>query len=320
MADKLSKVKKEKITSPKESAPEEVFDLSKSADIIRLLRTYKDNEPEIRTRFKKDIANFIASAPVSADYQVLFLYDSEGSVADYDLNRIYDSIIELGPKAKNLLLVIHSNGGSIEPAYLISKLCKEFGKKFVVAIPRKAKSAATLVSLGADEIHMGAISHLGPIDPQIGGRPALGLGNALEYLAGLVTKHPKSSEMFAKYLNFELDLKQLGYFERVTESAVQYAERLLTDKKLPEKFTANAIAKDFTYSFKDHGFVIDRKEASVYLGDSIKCDTPEIKFAEQLFNRINNFDLYLGTMRKQQLVVSGSIEKGGLFFAEKKED
>gem|GEM_PF-6064967 len=33
--------------------------------------------------------------------------------------------------------------------------------------------------------------------------------------------------MLAKYLSYKLDLRILGYFERVTESAVQYAQRLL---------------------------------------------------------------------------------------------
>ena len=298
---------------------EEVFDLAKGADIIRLLVKYKDNETEIKNRLKIDLVKLISENEVTKNYRVIFLYDSSGSIADYDLNKIYDSIADLSETNKKILLIVHSNGGSIEPAYLISKICKEIAGKFVVAIPRKAKSAATLLALGADEIHMGPISQLGPIDPQIGGRPALGLGNALEYLAKLVTKYPKSSEVFAKYLSFELDLKQLGHFERISESAVQYAERLLVDKDFPDNQSANDIAKELTYSFKDHGFVIERKEATKYLGKYIKEATPELLFAEKIFNRLSDFDLYLGIRRKEYLVLSGSVEKGGIIFMDKKD-
>lgn len=300
--------------------PEETFDLSKGVDIIRLLTKYKDNESEIKNRLRDDLGKLITDDEISKSYRVLFLYDSIGNIADYDLNKIYDSIADLSDTKKKLLLIIHSNGGSIEPAYLISKISKEIAGKFIVVIPRKAKSAATLLALGADEIHMGPISQLGPIDPQVGGRPALGLGNALEYLARLVTKHPKSSEVFAKYLSFELDLKQLGYFERISESAVQYAERLLIDKELPDKLTANDVAKELTYSFKDHGFVIERKEARKYLGKYIVENSAELKLAEKLFNRLSDFDLYLGSWRKKYLVFSGSVEKGGIIFMEKKDD
>lgn len=83
------------------------------------------------------------------------------------MDQIYKSL-EKDDKKDNLL-ILFSNGGSVEPAYLISKCCKEYSKKFIVAIPRKAKSATTLIALGADEIYMVQMSQLGPIDPQIGG-------------------------------------------------------------------------------------------------------------------------------------------------------
>src|SRR5262249_48776004 len=158
--------------------------------------------------------------------------------------------------------------------YLISKCCKKSTTKFVVAVPRLAKSAGTLIALGADEIHMGIISELGPIDPQIGDYPALGLGSAVEHIATLCKKHPESVEMLAKYLASSLNLHDLGYFERVSESAVQYAERLLNGKSLPFGQDPASVAKRFVYGYKDHGFVIDRDEATVILGsDIVRTDT-----------------------------------------------
>lgn len=88
---------------------------------------------------------------------------------------------------------------------------------------------------------MGLMSEIGPIDPQIGRYPALGLGYAIETLALLCKKYPESSDMSAKYLSLSLNLQDLGYFERVSESAVQYAERLLKNKKLPNGQTPASV-------------------------------------------------------------------------------
>jgi ClpP class serine protease len=121
-------------------------------------------------------------------------------------------------------LFLISNGGSIEAAYKITKLCKQYSEStYEVIIPRHAKSAATLIAIGADVIHIGPLGELGPIDPQVGGLPALGVKRALEIIAPIVAKNPKSSELFARYLGSKLSIEQIGYCDRVSESAVQYA-------------------------------------------------------------------------------------------------
>jgi len=113
----------------------------------------------------------------------------------------------------------------------MSKLCKQFAnKKLVVAVPRMAKSAATLMCLGADEIHMGPLGELGPIDTQLGGLPALGVRDALRTIASLSQDFPGSSSMWAQYLQRAVSVQQIGYYDRITQSTQQYAERLLANK------------------------------------------------------------------------------------------
>jgi hypothetical protein len=65
-------------------------------------------------------------------------------------------------------LVIVSPGGDGTAAETILHLCRKYClNQFRVVIPAFAKSAATLIALGADEIVMGESSELGPIDAQI---------------------------------------------------------------------------------------------------------------------------------------------------------
>ena len=153
-----------------------------------------------------------------------------------------------------------------------------------MTIPRQAKSAATLICCAADEIHMGSLSELGPIDPQIDQLPALGLKSSIEHIAELISRYPKSSEMFAKYLNLSLQPIHLGYYERVAESAAQYAERLLKSHFSNLKSSPEKISNDLVYSYKDHSFVIDKSEAlSIFGGNVIKSNTEEYNLGNSIY-------------------------------------
>ncbi len=293
---------KETVNPGENSAKTKTYDLFDFKNIIDLVIN-SESLSKIKKHLSVHIDKIISNYNLD-NCEVLFLYQPYDSIEENTADRFYNAI----PKNKShkLLLIINSPGGRIEPAYLISKACKEFSKSFVVSIPRKAKSAATLISLGADEIHMGAMSELGPIDPQFGGLPALGLSSALERLALLSTKYPASSEMFASYLTNKLDLGVLGYFERVSESAVQYAQRLLKGKKFPGKETAESVANRFVYSYKDHSFVIDRDEAAQSLESHIKTDSDEYNLGNDIHNFLEQLNLCTRAFKKQNTSIVGS--------------
>ncbi|PTV49152.1 hypothetical protein DBL04_18185, partial [Acinetobacter seifertii] len=262
-------------TSPKkedhidhESSSDEIkYNLDNFDDLISLAKTKDENL--IKNNFSQYIISKFNEYTDLSHYELVFLYDKYDSINTFHSNSIYKAITSKDID-KDILMFLLSDGGKIEPAYLISKACKRLSKsKFVVTIPRRAKSAATLIALGASEIHMGLLSELGPIDPQINGFPALGLTNALEKIAFLSDKFPKSSDMFAKYLTDNLSIKDLGYFERINESAVQYATRLLEGKIFPDNQTPHSLANHFTNHYKDHSFVIDVEEAQRYFGNNI---------------------------------------------------
>lgn len=243
-------------------------------------------------------------------YEVLFLFDDD-SIIPYHSDRLYSAARPLKGSGKDILLIIDSPGGRIEPAYLISKTLKRIAaKKFSVAVPRRAKSAATLISLGADEIHMGMISQLSPIDPQVSGLPALALGNALNHIADIAGKCPGASEMLTKYLIDQAPIRILGYYERVSESAAQYGERLLTGKKLPEGKTAADIAKHLVQHYKDHSFVIDIDEALELLGSGlIKDQTPEYGLADEIYNLLDWVGV-VARINKKRFWIVGSLPGG----------
>lgn len=80
-----------------------------------------------------------------------------------------EGLLQAMDLSNGLALIISSLGGDGVAAERMINICKCYSKTndFWAIIPGKAKSAATMVCLGAAKIYMGAASELGPVDPQI---------------------------------------------------------------------------------------------------------------------------------------------------------
>ncbi|MDD4409085.1 MAG: hypothetical protein PHW52_00335 [Candidatus Pacebacteria bacterium] len=264
-------------------------------DVLNIFILYiKDSSDENKKLFLEKFNEYlnqeVKKQAKSNEYNILVLFDN-ASLSNTHSDKIYRSLNKLD-RTKPLILVIHSGGGYPGPAYLIGKLCKQFSdKKFIAVVPRYAKSAATLLSCGADEIHMGKLSELGPIDPQINNMPTLGLKNSVEHIAELVGNNPKSSEMFARYLALTIEPISIGHYERVAESAAQYAIRLLEKKKDLLIKDPGEIATRLVYGYKDHSFVIDQEEAETIFGDKVlKKDTDEYKIGDCIYSLLSRIE------------------------------
>ena len=72
-----------------------------------------------------------------------------------------------GVQERELDLILHSPGGSAQAAEQIMEYLRTRFDYIRAIVPLQAKSAATMIALGCDEILMGDHSELGPIDPQI---------------------------------------------------------------------------------------------------------------------------------------------------------
>jgi len=78
----------------------------------------------------------------------------------------YRQLKDIGHTKRIDLFVYSSGGDTITPWRLVC-LIREFCDELGVIIPYKSHSAATLLALGADEILMGPLGELSPIDPLI---------------------------------------------------------------------------------------------------------------------------------------------------------
>ena len=79
---------------------------------------------------------------------------------------MFEELIYDADPCENLHLLLHSPGGDGETAIRILRAAQSRCRELTIIVPDQAKSAATLLSLGAHYIMMGPASDLGPIDPQ----------------------------------------------------------------------------------------------------------------------------------------------------------
>jgi ClpP class serine protease len=87
------------------------------------------------------------------------------SIGYADIMPISDQIQNLSGSALDLIL--ETPGGSGEVAEEIIRILRRKYPDLAVIVPGWAKSAGTLMAMGADDILMGATSALGPIDAQL---------------------------------------------------------------------------------------------------------------------------------------------------------
>lgn len=89
-----------------------------------------------------------------------------GSVCNNDVIALHNLFQKIG-KNDDVAIFIKSNGGDVEAALRIVNIIRTYNKKVTALIPLESASSATLVALGADEIRMGPLAYLTPIDSSL---------------------------------------------------------------------------------------------------------------------------------------------------------
>jgi Serine dehydrogenase proteinase len=89
-----------------------------------------------------------------------------GSVCQNDVVGFYELLKRIGKQDK-MYLFIKSDGGTASASLRIVHLLRAYTKELIVLVPLECMSAATMISLGADEIRMGPMAQLSAVDTSI---------------------------------------------------------------------------------------------------------------------------------------------------------
>ena len=209
------------------------------------------------------------------------------NIDDSILNAFISSRASLPKKPAHI--IIDSPGGQAKAAFQMANLFRSHCGGFNVYVYEWAKSAATLFTLGASNIYLTQFAELGPLDVQVFDPEredtcsALDEVQALERLnafalqaldAGVIflkTRSGKSvgtllppmlhfvSEMLRPLFE-KLDTVHYTQMSRLLKIGEAYAIRLLEPKY--GKPRAEEIARLLVNEYPEHGFYIDRNEAT----------------------------------------------------------
>ena len=117
-----------------------------------------DTRQGLISRLQKKLGRCVVTYFTSFRYPVM--------IVDNDAEMIED-VLRACDLANGLSLVLNSPGGDALAAERIIQICRTYsGGDFEVIVPRKAMSAATVISFGAKRLWMAATAVLGSVDPQ----------------------------------------------------------------------------------------------------------------------------------------------------------
>ena len=170
--------------------------------------------------------------------------------------------IRLTPKDMPIDLILHTPGGLVLAAEQIANAISKHPAKVTVLVPHYAMSGGTLLALAADEIIMDESAVLGPVDPQLGDKPAASILKLLKQ---------------KKYDDIDDETLILAdVSEKAMKQLRTFVENLLI-KKMDENKAKN-LAKILTEGRWTHDYPISVEEAKG-LGLNVSTDLPEEVYA-----------------------------------------
>lgn len=188
-------------------------------------------------------------------------------------------------------VVLDSRGGMLDSAFKVTRYFALYVNELHVYVPRRAKSASTLIALGADRVHLSPSGEPGPLATRIADprNPTESTISALDCyqcvdcirqfglatLSGVLNRLLQSSEsamqfpeLFDAAAHSWLDLPDVGPVKpldfgaggRSLKIGEQYAKKLILEKNPDEERTGEIFEK-LVYGYPHHPHPIDCREA-----------------------------------------------------------
>lgn len=197
-------------------------------------------------------------------------------IEDSDADML-EGICQKSDLTRGLVLMISSPGGDGLAAERITNICRSYSAtgEYDAIIPGKAKSAATMICLGAAKLIMSPTSELGSIDPQIaimkdGQLKRFSVYNVVKSYKELFAKAVREKGKLEPYLQqlANYDAKEIKEFEAALELSEDIAVKALRTgmlSKLSERTIRQRISSLLTpEKVKVHG-------RPIYADDAQKC-------------------------------------------------
>jgi hypothetical protein len=215
---------------------------------------------------------------------IAFWTSSGGSICHDDVI-VFSHLLADMPKTKTLTLFLKSQGGNPEAALRLVHLLRNQFEKIILLAPFECASAATMIALGANEIHMGTTSFLTAVDTSL--KHDLSPVDHNNYLVSvsqdevsrilrLWKAQASDQNPFPEVYKY-LHPLVIGALDRSSSLSIRICEELLSYHMNDTK-KIRRISRELNSQYPSHSYPITAREA-IRLGLNIKRLQPEIETA-----------------------------------------
>ena len=200
------------------------------------------------------------------DLLILYWPDGPGSMVGADTKTLYSELRRVGwnrnSRVRSLDVLIHTYGGNPEAAYRMGQAVRDVAEAVQILVPEHSYSAGTLFCFCGDEIRLGDMAGLSPIDvrlveanePDGDGIDLLDVDYFREFAIdcrdkmqerlkehGADAKTDVESQLLVTMVN-QAGALNVGHFFRERDVTSEYARVLLNDYMLKERHDRKTVS------------------------------------------------------------------------------
>ncbi|MCQ3938519.1 MAG: hypothetical protein DPW18_15935 [Chloroflexi bacterium] len=200
---------------------------------------------------------------------VTYFNNPRGSVCHDDVLALFELLEKIGHQEK-IYLFIKSSGGNGQASLRIVNLLRQYCNEVVAVIPLECASAATMIALGANEIHMGPMAYLTPVDTSLthalspidrdNDRVSVSLDELTRVVRLWQSQRSDQNENPYQQLFQYVHPLVIGAVDRAESLSIMLCKELLAYHIRAEE-TQNSIANALNAKYPSHGYPILFEEA-----------------------------------------------------------
>jgi len=214
---------------------------------------------------------------------VTYFNNPRGSVCHDDVVALYELLQKLD-RSETIYLFIKSSGGNGQSSLRLVNLLRQYCDRIVALVPLECASAATMIALGANEIQMGPLAYLTPVDTSLthalspidrdNDRVSVSLDELNRVVKLWQAEKSDSNENPYQQLFQHVHPLVIGAVDRAESLSIMLCKELLAYHISDEK-EAERIANMLNEKYPSHGYPILFSEAQ-RIGLNVNLLRPEI--------------------------------------------
>ncbi len=200
---------------------------------------------------------------------ITYWNNPRGAVCHNDVIVLYEILEKLG-KQENIYLFLKSSGGHGQAAMRLVHLLRQYCNRLIALVPLECASAATMITLGADEIQMGSMAYLTAVDTSLthdlspidrdNSRVSVSLNELTRVIQLWRSEQQDSKENPYKALFQYVHPLVIGAVDRAESLSIMLCKELLSHH-ISDETVADRIANTLNSKYPSHNYPILYEEA-----------------------------------------------------------